>query len=138
MTHFIALAVARPGETVEGLLAPYSETLEVEPYLDGGELTTYNPRSIWDWWVIGGRWSGAFYPEDHCSVATFVADIEASKHQHLPRIVFDRDGTLERGEQGWFGYTANNHDEVEWRGLMLRRLREHDPEELVVFLDLHI
>ena len=23
---------------------------------DGNILSTYNPRSTWDWWVIGGRW----------------------------------------------------------------------------------
>ena len=24
------------------------------------EFTTYNPRSQWDWWTIGGRWSNYF------------------------------------------------------------------------------
>lgn len=24
---------------------------------NGDELSTYNPKSKWDWWVIGGRWS---------------------------------------------------------------------------------
>ena len=81
------------------MLAPYSEGLEVEPYIDitkeelmqhlrehkaehpeetktldqlytdyisgydskvdkdGNILTTYNPNSKWDWWVVGGRYS---------------------------------------------------------------------------------
>lgn len=26
----------------------------------GNELTTYNPKSEWDWYEIGGRWSGFF------------------------------------------------------------------------------
>lgn len=25
-------------------------------------ISTYNPRSKWDWWVIGGRWTGYFLP----------------------------------------------------------------------------
>ena len=25
---------------------------------DGNLYTTYNPKSKWDWWTIGGRWSG--------------------------------------------------------------------------------
>ena len=25
---------------------------------DGDELTTYNPNSKWDWYVVGGRWDG--------------------------------------------------------------------------------
>lgn len=38
---------------------------EVEHYYEGSELdaegnmlSTYNPNSKWDWWVVGGRWSG--------------------------------------------------------------------------------
>ena len=26
---------------------------------DGNEYSTYNPNSKWDWWCIGGRWSGS-------------------------------------------------------------------------------
>lgn len=29
----------------------------------GKYLTTYNPKSKWDWHVIGGRWTGALVPE---------------------------------------------------------------------------
>jgi hypothetical protein len=101
--------------SIEKILAPYDENLEVEPYIyktkaeliqqakdykiciqrrteeadhiiteyeqsyldaqtdeelynlwredyntyneNGDELSTYNPQSKWDWWVIGGRWS---------------------------------------------------------------------------------
>lgn len=28
---------------------------------DGWPLTTRNPDGHWDWWVIGGRWGGAWY-----------------------------------------------------------------------------
>lgn len=34
---------------------------------DAGELvqwSTYNPQSKWDWWVIGGRWTGYFLLKD--------------------------------------------------------------------------
>lgn len=26
----------------------------------GTRMTTYNPKSKWDWWTIGGRWNGYF------------------------------------------------------------------------------
>jgi hypothetical protein len=29
----------------------------------GTHKTAYNPDSKWDWWVIGGRWTGAFTPD---------------------------------------------------------------------------
>ena len=42
-----------------------------DPYTDGGGCqgtgvvtTTYNPRSQWDWWTIGGRWTGALTKYD--------------------------------------------------------------------------
>lgn len=31
---------------------------------DGNELTTYNPKSKWDWYSIGGRWGGGFKTKD--------------------------------------------------------------------------
>ena len=37
-----------------------SEREDYEEYLDknGNLISTYNPKSKWDWWCIGGRWSG--------------------------------------------------------------------------------
>lgn len=29
----------------------------------GAYKSTYNPKAKWDWWVIGGRWTGAFAPD---------------------------------------------------------------------------
>lgn len=36
-----------------------SEREDYEEYLDkdGNLISTYNPKSKWDWWCIGGRWS---------------------------------------------------------------------------------
>jgi hypothetical protein len=70
---------------VEALLAPYNEDIEVAPYLTecwcvgqeaesadtdckecqgtGTRITTHNPSSKWDWWQIGGRWTGALVPD---------------------------------------------------------------------------
>jgi len=32
-------------------------------------MTTYNPKSKWDWWQIGGRWTGQFpYKREHAAV----------------------------------------------------------------------
>lgn len=30
----------------------------------GREITTYNPNSKWDWWQVGGRWTGFFTEGD--------------------------------------------------------------------------
>lgn len=38
---------------------------EWHEYCYGGGVikSTYNPKSKWDWWVIGGRWTGVFKPD---------------------------------------------------------------------------
>lgn len=59
MSHSTVLVISKSADDVRMLLAPYDEDLRVDPYLDDdGETTTYNPQSRWDWYAIGGRWSG--------------------------------------------------------------------------------
>lgn len=99
MSHFAVLVLHEEDQSIEDLLVPYSENLEVEPYVkytrtqainkmreacptlykdksedeifqnacdwfgctlddDNNLLTTYNPHSKWDYWVVGGRFSG--------------------------------------------------------------------------------
>lgn len=58
MSHFSVAVFHKVDESIDELLAPYDENLEVEPYLNGdGIYTTYNPNSKWDWFEIGGRFS---------------------------------------------------------------------------------
>ena len=77
MSHFAVLII---GDDMEGQLAPYDENTEVEPYkkpcycvhdgkrcydceecdVNGLYTTTYNPKSKWDWYLIGGRFRGYF------------------------------------------------------------------------------
>lgn len=99
MSHFAVLVLHEEDQSIEDLLAPYNEDLEVEPYVkytrtqainkmrkdcpslykdksedeifqnacdwfgctlddDDNLLSTYNPHSKWDWWQVGGRFSG--------------------------------------------------------------------------------
>jgi hypothetical protein len=100
MSHFSVGVIVKDLSELEDVLAPFSEQIEVEPYIyetkqqlierhkkyfseesngltdeevfelvkknyendkpglddEGNCLTTYNPKSKWDWYVIGGRW----------------------------------------------------------------------------------
>lgn len=84
MSHFLCLVLVEPDQEVEDaverLPAPYDENIEVPPYEhvcycveddapdpecydchgEGVVDSTYNPKSKWDWYQIGGRWSGLF------------------------------------------------------------------------------
>ena len=99
MSHYKVAVIHKKGQSIDELLAPYNENIQVEPYIqfsrqeaidyarehwvgfadkpdedcwlamtaDAGEgmydenlniLTTYNPKSKWDWWSPGGRFDG--------------------------------------------------------------------------------
>lgn len=66
MSHFTVLVI---GENPEEQLAPFDENIEVEPYLSDGEITTYNPKSKWDWYSLGGRWAGFFTVKRDAEIA---------------------------------------------------------------------
>ena len=46
---------------------------------EGNLYTTYNPASKWDWWTIGGRWSGLLKMKDGTTAdSARIADIDFS------------------------------------------------------------
>lgn len=77
MSHYSCLVVIPPGYTgdieefVSMAMAPYDENRETgltwvaeEGYGDEGGYWS-NEQSFWDWWQIGGRWSGHFARDDY-------------------------------------------------------------------------
>ncbi|MGW4527796.1 hypothetical protein [Amycolatopsis sp. NPDC004378] len=64
MSHFtvtVAVSGADADEAeanIKTLLAPFDENLEVAQRTEDGETWWYNPKAKWDWYQIGGRWSG--------------------------------------------------------------------------------
>lgn len=137
MSHYTVAVFTKEGQSVEDLLAPFDESIEVEPYVsqtkeeiiseskemkkrilerikepdyevdgwereylscetdedfykagidyeeqydeDGGLLSTYNPNSKWDWYSIGGRWSGLLKRKDGLRVdSCLVKDLDRS------------------------------------------------------------
>jgi len=62
------LAQVEDGESPEDFAARKNTEWEYGPDDDGalivmdgvlGTMSTYNPLSKWDWWVVGGRWRGS-------------------------------------------------------------------------------
>lgn len=64
MSHFTVTVAVSGGdaddaeENIRTLLAPFDENLEVAQRTEDGETWWYNPDAKWDWYQIGGRWSG--------------------------------------------------------------------------------
>lgn len=76
MSHFTVLIAfeEKPDDLTKAIaevMAPYDEGLAVEPYQgEDGEETTWNPQGYWDWYCVGGRWSGYFPGTPHARMLT--------------------------------------------------------------------
>lgn len=142
MSHFAVAVIHRDDQSVEELLAPYDENLEVEPYIEytrdeaiayarehyldknasdeecyeymaddykvdtnGNLLSTYNPKSKWDWWEPGGRFSGTLKNKDgnridEGRIKDLVFDLDKSEYRYRLRYwdVVVNDSPLKPGE----------------------------------------
>jgi len=53
---------------------------------DGNILSTYNPQSTWDWWTVGGRWSGMLRLKNGSTVdSARIGDIDFSPDENTYR-----------------------------------------------------
>jgi hypothetical protein len=90
----------------------YEEAIDfVEDFDENGRpISTYNPDSKWDWYVIGGRWDG------------WINDKEASQES-------------EHGQMGWFAtlITENEHWDSDGKAILARY-----PGHRLVIVDAHI
>ena len=78
---------------------------------DGNELSTYNPKSKWDWYIIGGRWSGMLTRKGED------AD-DSMGYDSLPikDIDFSRDEVLYAKHYDWWVNNIDNEVE-EWNDI---------------------
>ena len=100
---------------------------------DGSILSTYNPKSKWDWYMIGGRWSNSI-PGNEVKMS----DIPSEKIE-TPYAFVTPDGEwVERGEMGWFGISSNEMDDDEWDAKFKEYLKTLDKDIILTQVDCHI
>lgn len=120
----------------------FAEAVKYENDVDaeGNIYSTYNRDTIYDWFVIGGRWSGVFSETDRFTVKEWIEKIIREEGATVPpRVHVQSDKTvLRRGEEGWFGYTKDDFSELEWVKTILISLGNEDENSVVYFLDFHI
>lgn len=77
---------------------------------DGNLLSNYNPNSKWDWWVIGGRYSGVLKGKNSMLLSDLnIDDIET------PYAFIEPNGNWnQQGQVGWFGISTNEMNYDEW------------------------
>lgn len=131
---------------------------------DGEVYSTYNPKSQWDWYVIGGRWGGywkvhekatatkgmteasAFGMADSAAAPDRVDvarkfDIDFDEPDLYPATfaMLDSEGTWhEKGSMGWFGMSSGDKDEDVWQAEYRRLVEAESDNAWFVLVDCHI
>lgn len=150
---------------LHGLVAWYDHTYPDEKgnwaIDDDGlyKMSTYNPASKWDWYVIGGRWGGFLKMKPGCTgelgkrlafdepPAAGGADIAlAGDVDWAAMIALDPEARTyavvaegawkAEGEMGWFGTSSNDRDD--WTPWWQKFVLNLPASTLVTVLDAHI
>jgi hypothetical protein len=127
-------------------------------------MTKYNPDSKWDWWVLGGRWSGSLddYLKDKCDSdrimsgesgvfdnrvgtdAAFISELSLEKmldedNQMITVAILTKDGWFAQGEVGWFGYVEENDEwDEQYREILKKIFADAGPNTFMAVVDAHI
>lgn len=145
MSHFLTLVLVNATETpieeqVAELLAPYDENMKVPEYKcagdEGERLSTYNPKSKWDWWQAGGRY--ADMESDGFDSNTCTCLVSSIPPDFTPFAILTPNGEWhERGKMGWWATVADEKPHEEWAREVRAILGNHK-DAIAVACDLHI
>jgi len=126
-------------ESLEALLPHMKDWCGNEGYVEDGKLgiiTTYNPDSKWDWWVVGGRWSDYFNGKSILPMSELPTDWHESGQ--TPYAVVTRNGEWhQKAEMHWFGVSTNEQEPEAWRNECSEIFSGHQ-DCMIVVCDLHI
>lgn len=116
---------------------------------DENLISTYNPDSKWDWYSIGGRWSGFLCTKEkddegkpiRVNQALF-KDIDWDymlENDIVPFSFVTEEGEwYEKGQMGWWGMTSNEMDRSTWIEDFQSYLKDIEDDCLVTVIDFHI
>lgn len=116
------------------------------------EYSTYNPDSKWDWYSLGGRWSGLIQLKEGAAgeignPGAFNNEVgidqarkgDIANFDELKTFALVKDGVwYERGQMGWWACVSNEKADEEWDE-EYRKLLEGLPDDtLISVFDCHI
>jgi hypothetical protein len=105
----------------------------------GKPISTYNPKSKWDWYVIGGRWDGWINGRETDREA--IEDNRATVRQAMergiiPHAIITPDGEWhERGRMSWWAILTTENEN--WEAQAREILAAYPGHDLVI-VDAHI
>lgn len=100
-----------------------------------------NPNNKWDWWVVGGRWSGLL--PTHTGGGTNSAqvadiDLDALKGKRTFAVLSSDGKWHERGRMGWWAVVHDEQPEGEWNDWYDRMLDRLPETAWLTVVDCHI
>ena len=95
------------------------------------EYSTYNPKSKYDWYDVGGWWNN-IVPENTC-LAKEIKDFY-SEYDCLPDIYVNKEEWFEEKKFSWWGSEVEIKEN---KGIVNRKLEENS-EKRVFIVDFHI
>lgn len=112
-------------------------------------LTTYNPDSKWDWYEVGGRWSGFLVLKEKDEEGDIIETNQALfseidwdymlNHRYPPFCFVDIEGSWnEKGEMGWWGIAFDEKPDTTWEDTFKEYLKTVEDDCLVTVVDFHI
>lgn len=107
---------------------------------DNENLTsTYNPDSKWDWYEIGGRWSGFLVLKNGSRSSEATVDEVDWERTNIPFCFTDISGNwYEKGEMGWWCVVSNEKTEDCWKDIYKSYIKKLDKNITVTVIDFHI
>ena len=116
---------------------------------DDNLVSTYNPYAKWDWYCIGGRWSGFLVIKERDENGDIIKVDSALNHEIDWEYMFDNNLTpfcyvteegewQERGSMGWWGCVSNEKESDIWTKQFKDYLKIIDSDCLVTVVDFHI
>lgn len=97
---------------------------------NGNLLSSYNPKSKFDYYGISGRWKDEF-PENVCPVSELPKDFSCFA------IVTPNGEWHEKGKMGWWAIVTNEKPDDSW-DLEVALILENYKDHLAVAVDCHI
>lgn len=107
---------------------------EISP--EGGVYSTYNPKSKWDWYELGGRWQGMIKTKDGKSVDEAIKSEIANLDEICTFAVLKDGEWYERGKMGWWAIVSD--EDAEWEVKQKELIASLPDDAFISIYDCHI
>jgi hypothetical protein len=117
----------------------------------------HNPNAKWDWYTLGGRWTGFFKLKPNTSGeigapglltspaekgyadSVYKKDIDFEMPSDFSTFAVLKDGKwYEKGEMGWWGTVSNKKEDSQWEEEFAKLIADLPDDTLLSLYDCHI